>query len=70
MGEIRDLIIENLVIFNEVFPNRFYHSQDAISAILQDYHFTHGQVKHEIEKMVHEGVIDAELSDGYEIKLS
>ncbi len=69
MEKIRDLIIENISIFNEAFPNRFCHSQDVISAISHDYHFTYGQVENEIEKMVHEGVLDAELSDWYEIKL-
>jgi hypothetical protein len=69
MEKIRDLIIENISIFNEAFPNMFCHSQDVISAISHDYHFTYGQVENEIEKMVHEGVLDAELSDWYEIKL-
>jgi len=42
----------------------------VISAISHDYKFTYGQVENEIERMVHEGVLDAELSDWEGIKLS
>jgi hypothetical protein len=69
MEKLRNLILENVAIFNEAFPNRFCHSPDVISAISHDYKFTYGQVENEIEKMVHEGVLDAELSNWYEIKL-
>jgi hypothetical protein len=69
MEKLRNLIIENVAIFNEAFPNRFCHSPDIISAISYDYKFTYGQVENEIEKMVHEGVLDAELSDWYEVEL-
>lgn len=69
MEKLRELILKNLAIFNEAFPDRFCHSPDVISAISHDYKFTYGQVENEIEKMVHEGILDAELSDWYEIKL-
>lgn len=69
MEKLRNLIIENVTIFNKAFPDRFCHSPDVISAISYDYKFTYGQVENEIEKMVHEGVLDAELSDWCGIKL-
>lgn len=69
MEKIRNLIVENVAIFNKAFPNRFCHSPDIIFAISYDYKFTYGQIENEIEKMVHEGVLDAEQSDWYEIKL-
>lgn len=69
MEKIRNLIIENVAMFNEAFPNRFCHSPDVIFAILHDYQFTYGQIENEIEKMVHEGVLDAELSDWDGIKI-
>jgi hypothetical protein len=69
MEKLRNLIIRNVAIFNEAFPDRFCHSPDVISAISYDYKFTYGQVENEIEKMVHEGVLDAELADWYGIKL-
>ena len=71
MDKIRNLIIENIAMFNGAFPDRFCHSRDVIFAISHDYKFTYGQIENEIEKMVHEGVLDAELfSDWCEIKLS
>ncbi len=69
MEQLRNLIIENVSMFNKAFPNRFCHSPDIISAISHDYQFTYRQVENEIEKMVHEGVLDAELSDWNEIKI-
>ncbi|KKG12058.1 hypothetical protein EO98_02980 [Methanosarcina sp. 2.H.T.1A.6] len=69
MEQLRNLIIENVAMFNKAFPDRFCHSPDVISAISYDYQFTYGQVENEIEKMVHEGVLDAELSDWDGIKL-
>lgn len=69
MEKLRNIIIENMTTFNRAFPDRFCHSPDVISAISHDYQFTYGQVENEIEKMVHEGVLDAELSDWYGIKL-
>jgi len=70
MEKLRKLIIENVAIFNRAFPDRFCHTPDVISAISHDYKFTYGQIENEIEKMVHEGVLDAECSDWNEIKLS
>ncbi|HWR24972.1 MAG TPA: hypothetical protein VN278_01950 [Methanosarcina sp.] len=69
MEKLRSLIIKNVSTFNKAFPNRFCHSPDVISAISHDYNYTYGQVENEIEKMVHEGVLDAESSDWYEIRL-
>lgn len=69
MEQLRSLIIENVAMFNAAFPNRFCHSPDVISAISHDYQFTYCQVENEIEKMVHEGVLDAELSDWDGIKI-
>lgn len=69
MEKLRKLIIENVSIYNRAFPRKFCHSSDVISAISQDYNYTYGQVENEIEKMVHEGVLDAECSDWYEIRL-
>ena len=69
MEQLRNLIIENVAMFNEAFPNKFCHSPDIISAISHDYQFTYRQVENEIEKMVHEGVLDAELSDWNGIKI-
>jgi hypothetical protein len=70
MDKLRNLIIKNVAIFNRAFPDRFCHSRDVIIAISYDYKFTYGQIENEIEKMVHEGVLDAEFSDWCEIKLS
>ena len=70
MDKLRNLIIENVAIFNRAFPDRFYHSRDIIFAISHDYKFTYGQIENEIEKMVHEGILDAEFSDWCEIKHS
>ena len=69
MEQLRNLIVENVAMFNEAFPNKFCHSPDIISAISHDYQFTYRQVENEIEKMVHEGVLDAELSDWDGIKI-
>jgi hypothetical protein len=69
MEQLRNLIKENVAMFNEAFPNRFCHSPDIISAISHDYQFTYRQVENEIEKMVHEGVLDAELCDWNGIKI-
>lgn len=69
MEKLRNLILENVTIFNSAFPNKFCHSPDVISAISHDYQFTYRQVENEIEKMVHEGVLDSGLSDCYEIKI-
>ena len=69
MEQLRNLIIENVSMFNEAFPNRFYYSPDIISAISYDYQFTYRQVENEIEKMVHEGVLNAGLSDWDGIKI-
>jgi hypothetical protein len=69
MEKIRNLIIENVSMFNRAFPDRFCHSRDVIFAISHDYKFTYGQIENEIEKMVHEGVLDAGQNDWYEIKL-
>ena len=69
MEQLRNLIIENVAMFNEAFPNRFCHSPDIISAISHDYQFTYRQVENEIEKMFHEGVLDAELCDWNGIKI-
>jgi hypothetical protein len=69
MENLRNLILENVSMFNRAFPNRFCHSPDIISAISYDYKFTYGQIENEIEKMVHEGVLDTEQSDWCEIKL-
>jgi len=69
MEQLRNLIIENVSIFKAAFPNRFCHSPDVISAISNDYRFTYGQVENEIEKLIHEGVLDAELSDWDGIKI-
>lgn len=70
MEKLRNLIIENVAIFNRAFPDRFCHSEDVISSISYDYKFTYGQIENEIEKLVHEGVLDAEHSDWCEIKLT
>ncbi|MCQ1537083.1 hypothetical protein FTO70_15665 [Methanosarcina sp. KYL-1] len=69
MEKLRSLIVENVSIFNEAFPNRFCPSPDVISAISHDHPFTYCQVENEIEKLVHEGVLEPELSDCYRIKL-
>ncbi len=70
MEKLRKLIIQNLVTFKRAFPNRFCNTPDIISAISHDYKFTYGQVENEIEKMVHEGILDAEYSEWCEeIKL-
>jgi hypothetical protein len=69
MEKIRNLIIENVSMFNRAFPDRFCQSRDIIFAISHDYKFTYGQIENEIEKMVHEGVLDAEFADWCEIKL-
>ena len=69
MDKLRNLIVENVAMFNEAFPNKFCHSPDIISAISHDYQFTYRQVENEIEKMVHEGVLDVELSDWDGIKI-
>ncbi|MDI9395419.1 MAG: hypothetical protein QM426_08420 [Euryarchaeota archaeon] len=69
MEQLRSLIIENVSMFNAAFPNRFCHSPDVISAISHDYKFTYRQVENEIEKMIHEGVLDAELSNWDGIKV-
>jgi hypothetical protein len=70
MEKLRRLIIHNLATFNRAFPNRFCNTPDIISAISHDYKFTYGQVENEIEKMVHEGILDAEYSEWCEeIKL-
>ena len=66
---LRNLITENVSMFNAVFPNRFCHSPDVISAIANDYQFTYGQIENEIEKLIHEGVLDGELSDWDGIKI-
>lgn len=69
MEKLRNVILQNMTIFNGAFPDRFCHSPDVISAISHDYNFTYRQVENEIEKMVHEGVLEAELSDWCGIKL-
>lgn len=69
MEKLRNLIIENVAMFREAFPTRSCPSPDLISAISYDHPFTYGQVENEIEKMVHEGVLEAELSDSYSVKL-
>ena len=70
MEKIRNLIIENVAMFNGAFPDRFCHSRDIIFAISHDYKFTYGQIENEIEKMVHEGILKPGHSDWCEIKLS
>jgi hypothetical protein len=70
MENLRKLILENVAIFNRAFPHRFCNVPDIIYAISHDYKFTYGQIENEIEKMVHEGILDAEYSDWCEeIKL-
>lgn len=69
MEKLRNLIIENVSMFREAFPTRSCPSPDMISAISHDHPFTYGQVENEIEKLVHEGVLETELSDSYRVKL-
>ncbi|MDD2440116.1 MAG: hypothetical protein PHD41_07950 [Methanosarcinaceae archaeon] len=69
MKKIRKLVLKNVSIFNEAFPKKFCYSSDVISAISHDHPFTYGQVENEIEKLVHEGVLETEFSAFNRIKL-
>lgn len=70
MEQLRNAIVKNISIFNKAFPKKYCYIPDVIDAISYDHPFTYGQVENEIEKMVHEGILEVDYSDCYRIKIS
>ncbi len=57
MEKLRNLIIENVAMFREAFPTRFYPSPDLISAISYDHPFTYFQVENEMKRWSMKGFL-------------